>query len=237
MTTLYVNGDSHTAGTYNSPTGERRDAAPDTSFSALLAKKYGLTHINQALMGGSAARVIRTSKKALENMDPADTVVLIGWTSFERVEWQVDGIWHQICGQPWYEVTDELKDRWLAWTTAALDPNSTRYDELAMGIQSDIMEFHIWLTQNGFQHRFFHAFGCFPNNSTAFTRLDWPAGLWIRESANDLQWAFTDTSIAKGHQHDEHFHFGDAAHADYVEVIEPGIREMLIALGHNDLPV
>ncbi len=95
---LYANGDSHTAGTYTN--GE---CFYETSFSSLLAKRHNLDYFNHAWPGGSNKRIIRTSKEYLKDKDPTDTLVLVCWSSFERTEWYVDGIWHQICKQPMYE--------------------------------------------------------------------------------------------------------------------------------------
>lgn len=95
MPTLYVNGDSHSQYCY--PTHTKLLTATE-----LLATKFQLEYKNQALAGGSNQRIIRTTLEYLPNLDPGSTIIVIGWSSFERTEWYYQDKWHQICGQAAY---------------------------------------------------------------------------------------------------------------------------------------
>ena len=77
MKHLWVNGDSHTAGSY-SPN------EISNNFACQTASYFDLEYTNIALPGGSNQRIIRTTTEALPDLDPADTFILIGWSSWER---------------------------------------------------------------------------------------------------------------------------------------------------------
>lgn len=211
--TLYVNGDSHTAGTYTNYTCNLKDCA-----TALLAKKYNLNYINRARGGGSNDRIIRISKNILEGLNPKKTVVLIGWTTFERTEWFEDGIWHQICGQPWYEVQESLRDRW----EKHIKNSTENYYLLDQYWQEKIYNFHIWLKERKFVHRFYHAHSSFNQNT-----INWPEKIWLNESAYNPSYSFTEYSLSLGFQSDDFFHFDFNAHKKYSELLEPSLIEML----------
>jgi len=213
--TLYVNGDSHTAGTY------LKDKFNfDRCFSAALAKKYNLNHLNEALAGGSNNRIIRVSKEYLRNADPSHTLVLIGWSTFERTEWLVDSEWQQICGQPSYEIkTGELAKHWKEYIDKVWnDPNWILYHARSIEWQYNILNFHLWLKSRNFKHLFFHAHKDFSVRKVF--QIGWPDNLWLGNNAYDSVLSFTQHSERKGHKPDWAYHFSFDAHEDYAKFIE-----------------
>ena len=81
---LYANGCSMTVG-YEMPDPER------TCFPALIARHFGLDLHNDAYTGASNCRIVRTTLLWLADYlgrggDPADLLVLIGWTAPDRRE-------------------------------------------------------------------------------------------------------------------------------------------------------
>lgn len=78
---LYVNGDSFTYGTGV----DSKDTWP-----SLLAEKLDLNLVNDAVPGGSNARVIRTTLAFLARHQPS--LVVIAWSSFLRTEWPSHGL-------------------------------------------------------------------------------------------------------------------------------------------------
>ena len=103
MLSVFVNGDSHTATVYG-------DRAP--TATQLLAEKYQCNYTNTALPGGSNQRIIRTTLDQLPELDPGSTLIIIGWSSFERTEWFFQDQWHQICGDTAYSIDPLLKELW-----------------------------------------------------------------------------------------------------------------------------
>jgi hypothetical protein len=216
--TLYVNGDSHTAGTYKNYFSNLKECA-----TALLAKKYDLKYLNQARAGGSNARIIRVSKQSLETMDPANTIVLVGWTTFERTEWFEDGTWHQICGQPWYDVSNNLKDRWREYITWSED--KANYHQLAVDWQTTIYDFHLWLKEHGFVHRFYHGHNCFDIEEKY--KISWPHGVWIEDSPYNYKLSFTRYSESLGFKPDDYLHYDYEAHKEFADLLDQSVKEMI----------
>lgn len=222
--TLYVNGDSHTAGTYKNYFSNLEECA-----TALLAKKYNLNYINRARAGGSNARIIRITKQNLEQLDPNSTVIFIGWSTFERTEWVEDGIWHQICGQPWYNVSDSLKSKWqeyIAWSS-----DLKNYYQLTVDCQKEIYDFHCWLKDHKFAHRFYHANEFF--NLEANDKIFWPDNLWVKNSPYSGNFSFTNYSQSNKFQPDDYFHFDYQAHKLYADLLENDLNDMLKELKNN----
>jgi hypothetical protein len=226
--TLYINGDSHTAGTYSEFANDH-----ERCFGALIAKKYNLNYKNDALGGGSNNRIIRTSKEYLKNADAENTVVLIGWSTFERTEWLVNDKWHQIAGQPQYEIKEKYLD--ILWKnyTASFHKSwekegkeeSIFYLSRSIEAQYQIKEFSEWLSERNFKHLFFHAHSSFFYKKSIF-EIEWPNDIWFQNKPYDLTVSFCNYSISKGYQPDHWYHFDYNAHRDYADFIEPELAKL-----------
>lgn len=229
MTVLYVNGDSHTAEVY----GEGGQTATEQ-----IAISLGLEYQNHALPGGSNQRIIRTTQSALKNLDPADTVIVIGWSSFERTEWFYKNQWHQICGDTQYQVDPELQTLWQqhidSWWC---DDNHECWRRQAEQ-HVDIYIFHQLLTNLGYQHLFYQGCrtfffdGC-PQQDQEF-RLPWE-DIWLHDpyikllpSGERIAESFSHYVESLGHQHvDDRAHYGQAAHDDWAQYIRPRIENAI----------
>jgi len=87
---LFANGCSHSYGAMSVPTPDPI-AYINNSVSAFLAKSLGYDLVNHAQIGGSNARIVRTTKKYCNNYikehnNVDDLFVLIGWTELQRYE-------------------------------------------------------------------------------------------------------------------------------------------------------
>lgn len=242
---LYVNGDSHLAATYQYPGSDISILQQyELSFAGLLAKKYNLDYINEAWPGGSNNRIIRTSKEFLKDKDPENTLVLIGWTTFERTEWYIDGIWHQICGEPLYEynlrsnilppgfdikrwhssgtVWSTLSNMWSNYTNRTLndleETGNIIFSSRALEFQYYFKEFSEWLTERNFKHMFLHTHDAFMLDD--FLKNDWNNDVWLFNDPYNLENSFTSKSKELGHKPDNWNHFSPEAHKDYADFIE-----------------
>jgi len=228
--TLYVNGDSHTAGT----TLQFPHHNYEKCFGGLLAAKYNLEYKNDAIPGGSNNRIIRTSKEYLKDADAQNTVVLIGWSTFERTEWLVNGQWHQICGQPQYEIKEKyLGMLWKNYTASF--HKSWEKDNKEEGMfylsktieaQYQIKEFSQWLVERDFKHLFFHAHKSFFFKKSIF-EIEWPKNIWFQDKPYDPTVSFCNYSLSKGYQPDHWYHFDYSAHRDFAEFVEPEFAKLL----------
>lgn len=228
-THLYVNGDSHTAQCY-----------PNSGLTAteILANKFNLHYKNSAVPGGSNQRIIRTSWQQLRDYDPKTTLVVIGWSSFERTEWYQQGQWHQICGDSNYAIDPTIKDLWQhhirAWQA------NVHYENFRIMIEQHqaIWLFHQQLIDLGFSVLFYQGCDTFffdgcPQQDQGF-ELDWN-DVWVhdpyvrlnpdnsRTVENFSRWA-----LNHGFSHtDNRAHFGSDAHSAWAEYLEPWLVRTL----------
>lgn len=164
---LYVNGDSHAAaGEAVVPYCFAEDdykyfymgRAPHpenikVSFGKLLASTLKAKFVCEAESASSNARIIRTTKEFIERENNDRTVVLIGWSTWERVEWQHEGRWWQITGNRFgKDWPMAFQDRYREWV-AGLD-----FDNVMNQQQEQIWELHCWLNSRGVDHLFFNSF-------------------------------------------------------------------------------
>ena len=228
MPTIYVNGDSHTAQVY--PQG---NSAVDQ-----LGKRIGYNVINDALPGGSNQRIIRTTLERLPSLDPADTVIVIGWSSFERTEWYYQDSWYQICGDPWYKVPPELKQVWQlhmdAWHA------NERYENFRIMQEQHaaIWRFHHVLHQLGYKTLFYQ--GCDTFFFDGCPQQDQPYALpwlpvWVHnpymtlnpDNSRTIE-NFSLWALDQGFLHsDNRSHFGQDTHDAWADYLEPQLRKLI----------
>lgn len=225
--TLYVNGDSHTAQTY-----------PNNSETAtqLLAKKFNFNYINHAKPGGSNQRIMRTTWQDLADLEPATTIVVIGWSSFERTEWFLHGVWHQICGDAHYAVDAKIKDLWQHHTQAWYENQHYENFRIMAEQHNSIWLFHHQLQRQGYRTLFYQGCDTFffdgcPQQDQGF-ELEWLPNTWVhspyvtlnpnnsRTVENFSRWA-----LNQGFTHtDNRAHFGGDAHAAWADYLQPWLE-------------
>jgi hypothetical protein len=173
---MFVNGDSHTAEVYG-------DDSP--TATEILAKKYNCNYLNIALPGGSNQRIIRTTIENLPNLDPKSTLIVIGWSSFERTEWYYKNQWHQICGDAQYPVNSELKELWQQHLDSWWSDDNHECWRRQADQHHAIWMFHNLLSQLGYKFLFYQGCrtfffdGC-PQQDMEF-RLHWIDGIWVHD--------------------------------------------------------
>lgn len=233
--TLFVNGDSHTAKVYN-----------DKGITAteILASDLGLTYKNVALPGGSNQRIIRTTLDQLPELDPRSTVIVIGWSGFERTEWYYQNHWHQICGDPYYPVDQNLKQRWRDHINAWNQDDIARWQRTT-DQHHYIWTFHHMLARLGYKFLFYQGTkmsffdGCLFGNQDY--RLTWLADTWIHDpyvrlkdptqpatESNIYRESFSWYVESKGcEQSDDRAHYGADAHKTWAAYMKPFLTEKI----------
>jgi hypothetical protein len=229
MKTLYVNGDSHSTCVYG---------CAGSSFAEQLAERFSLQLINQSLPGGSNQRIIRTSIEDLQSLDPADTVVLIGWSSFERAEWYYNNTWHKIAGSDAYTLPAELAElgtrhlqRFHTDMAHCLNCHIEQHQA--------IWNFHNRLICQRYQFVFFQGcktffFDGLPEQDRDFQAV-WRAGSWAHNPYvsvldNNTRYieSFSHLCLQQGFQHSDNYaHFGQDAHDYWTDFLAPKIQNLL----------
>lgn len=227
---MYVNGDSHTAQVY----GEKGVTATE-----ILSKRYQCNYINHALPGGSNQRIIRTTLEQLPSLEPRSTIIVVGWSSFERTEWYYNNQWHQICGDQCYQVDSELKLLWKqhldSWWT---DDNHECWRRQADQHHA-IWVFHNLLNQLGYRTIFYQGCrtfffdGC-PQQDQNF-RLPWHNDVWahnpyvtVLKNGERYIESFSHCVQRHGCQLADNFaHYGQDAHNFWAEYLDPYVKKHL----------
>lgn len=226
MKHFFINGDSHTAGSYSPNNVEN-------PFAKQIAEHFNSTSVNIALPGGSNQRIIRTTIEQLPNLDPKDTFILIGWSSWERTEWYWDNAWQQICGDPGYNIPEFYQQRWQSntdyYNNQFVDKNAdqelwmrSKYQENAIFI------FHNLLHQLGYKFLFF--LGCansfrWESDANKNSKLPWSPGSWAHDPY--IEEGFSYDCEKQGFTKDHLWHYGQDAHDYYASVLIPIIQAKL----------
>ena len=226
MKHLWVNGDSHTAGSYSPVNVEN-------TFAQQLAEQFDLAYTNIALPGGSNQRIIRTTIESLPNLDPSETFILIGWSSWERTEWYYNNQWHPICGDPGYNIPEFIKQRWEENNSYFQRHFVDRTAEqeiwrCAKEQEHAIWTFHHLLNNLGYRFLFFQ--GCeYPffqqQQGEINSKLPWLPGTWAHDPYQET--GFSHYSRAQGFKRDHLWHYGPDAHTAWAQVLIPQVRAMI----------
>jgi hypothetical protein len=139
---IYFNGDSHTHGV---------DVSVDQRFSNIVTEHFGQSLINDAKMGASNARILRTTKQYLETNQP--DLVVIGWTTWEREEWEHQGHYYDVNSSGHDDLPTALELQYKEWvTTQNADSLKIKSDYW----HNQIYNFHTELIDRKQPHLFFN---------------------------------------------------------------------------------
>ena len=179
---LYVNGDSHTAAAEavnphafaedDSRYGYlRRLPHPDNlavSWGRRLSEVIKATFICGAESASSNARIMRTTREwiAQHPGDLDDVLMIIQWSTWERHEWLIDGVYYQVTASGTDDVPESDAMRYKEFVT------NLDWQKATEQAHDEIWAFHEELSQQGIRHVFFNGnnhFGKIPESQ----RRDW----------------------------------------------------------------
>ncbi len=225
---LYVNGDSHSAGAEavvpycfaeDDPLyrGLGRQPHPENeraSYGCLLANELGAILHCDAESASSNTRIIRTTRDYLKNEGTPDAIV-IGWSTWEREEWLLDGVFWQVnaggVGKDWPE---EIKERYKKYVVS-IDWGC--YEHKA---HEEIFKFHQELTDLSIPHLFFNCYSDFQNQPMQ----DW-SGSYIDPYDPDMTyWKWLTNH---GFSSNPSYHFRADAHRKWAEFLLPYLTRLL----------
>jgi hypothetical protein len=222
---LYVNGDSHTAAAeaVNPHAFAQDDSAlwsmgrvphPDNlavSWGKVLADKMDAEFTCDAESAASNTRIIRTTKQWLTDNPKAyqDTLMIIQWSTWERQEWLVNGVYYQVNASGTDSVPGYLQETYKRYIS------EINWLEVMEQAHRNIWDFRQSLNLLGVRHIFFNG-----NNSffglPPVTRKNWGTNYihpydqqstynqWLRNNG------FTTVNP-------DSWHFGEAAHSTWAD--------------------
>jgi len=224
---LYVNGDSHSAGA--EAVNDYCFAEDDPFYHALgriphpdnERVSYGCNIANElfavlhcdAESASSNDRIIRTTRKYLENIKP--DFVIIGWSTWEREEWLHDNIYWQInAGGVGHDWPDPVKERYKDYI---INLNWLERTKLA---HQQIHEFHTELQDLAIPHLFFNTYSDFHTQE--------PVG-WHDSYVDpyDPEMTYWKWLTNQGFQSNQSFHFRADAHRKWAEFLLPRLTSLL----------
>jgi len=236
MLSIFVNGDSHTARVYGTQ-------AP--TATEILADKYHCQYQNIALPGGSNQRIIRTTTENLHRLDPRSTLIIIGWSSFERTEWYFKNEWYQICGDPFYKIDIELQTLWQQHLDSWWCDDNHECWRRHADQHHAIWVFHNLLRDLGYQVIFYQGCktfffdGC-PQQDLEF-RLPWIQDVWahdpyvqVTKNNDRIIESFSHFAENLGYTYaDDRAHFGADAHEAWARYLDRLVQAKLNFLQLN----
>ena len=161
---LYVNGDSHTAAAeaVNNHAFAHDESRlihlgrlphPENlahSWGKLLSLALNTGFHCDAESASSNARILRTTRKWLSNNSNSQKLVVIQWSTWEREEWEYDGVVYQVNGSGIDRVPPEAADRYRHYV-ANLDWNLKTKEA-----HDQIWQLHQELLDQNIPHIFFN---------------------------------------------------------------------------------
>ena len=164
MTILYVNGDSHAAAAEAvTPHAFAEDDPkyfylgraphPDNllcSWGKLLSNSLRAGFHCGAESASSNTRIMRTTREWLQTRSAHDTFVIIQWSTWEREEWLIDGVYYQIGASGMDDVPEEHKQRYKEFVM------SVDWKQKTQQAHDEIWKLHTELKKSGVNHIFFN---------------------------------------------------------------------------------
>ena len=218
---LYVNGDSHTAAAecVNNHAFAEDDGAlydlgraphPDNlahSWGKKLADRINYDFVCEAESASSNDRIIRTTKEYLEWVDTPD-LIIIQWSTWEREEWLIDGIWYQINASGIDDVPDSHHDSYKEYVA------NVDWVQKTLEAHEKIYNFHNWLSERDVNHVFFNGNNTFDD---VINRKHW-SGCYLEPYDSSFDHKLRDQFDKRNGG----YHYGPDAHkhwADYMYML------------------
>jgi hypothetical protein len=197
---LYVNGDSHSNG---------MQLLSENKFANQVADYFNLSLNNVAQIGASNQRIIRTTREYIAQ-GHRPTLIIIGWSTWEREEWEHEGKYYNVNSSGHDVLPDALVDQYKSWV---LDQSEEVLAVKSAKWHNEIYQLHLELKQQQLDHVFFN---CMYNFFNVQSQLDWD-NCYVHPYHNEysLYWYLKK----QGFVTDDWYHYGadgNRAWADFL---------------------
>jgi hypothetical protein len=203
--TLYANGDSHTAGI---------NINLSKSFAKITADTLNLELVNQAKVGASNARIIRTTKEYLKENTPS--LVMIGWSTWEREEWSDQHGYYDVNSSGHDRLPEYLQQQYKQWVT---EQTSDMLTIKSQSMHREIYELHTMLDHLKIPHVFFN---CMYDFFSIQDPLDWNGNhIGPYQSNLSYYWYLKE----QGFETDAWYHYKEDGHQAWADFLIKYIKE------------
>lgn len=219
---IYVNGDSHTAGADIIPGicfaqddprylayGRRpHPEAVVETWGYKVAQIFNQGFFCDAESGSSNQRILRTTRNFLDSTkDKTSACVIIGWTTWEREEWQDGEDYVQVTASGTDSVPEHMAEEYKQWVSAQ---TPSELERKRTQQYKEILELHHQMRELDVKHLFFHV-----NES-------------VQTQDFGLNWhpiVYTKWLLEQGHQTSTG-HFDSKAHTAWANFIQPTMMQL-----------
>jgi len=194
------------------------------SFSAILARLLQARLFCDAESAASNDRILRTTREFLsghyKRQVQEEVFVLIGWTTWEREEWQHEGEYYQVNSSGVDEVPDALKERYKQWIV----DNATQWQTHQDKWHGLVWKLHQELQEQEIKHLFFNSFMSF---NLIEDQKDW-SGCYIDPYKEDSTYYNVLKSKDFKTRNDREFgHYMADGHQAYAHYLLPYLTKVL----------
>jgi hypothetical protein len=200
---IYFNGDSHTHGI---------ELNAEQRFSNIVACYFNHSVINDAKIGASNDRILRTTKQYLETNKP--DLIVIGWTSWEREEWNHQGQYYDVNSSGHDDLPADLELQYKKWVS---NQNADSLKIKSDYWHNQIYNFHSELLESKQPHLFFN---CMYNFFDADVR-DWHN---CHIDAYDTKKSYYWHLKQLGYETDAWYHYKDDGHLAWAKLLIDKIK-------------
>ena len=174
---IYVNGDSHSAGADIIPgicfaqddpryLAYGRRAHPEAvlqTYGYYVAKSFNQGFFCEAESGSSNDRILRTTKQYVNETKDKNNIgfIIIGWTSWEREEWEHGEDYLQVTASGTDSVPESMEEEYKEWVLKQTPEEHKRKEQLWY---NRIWNFHCELKEQNIRHIFFNTTQNFNDN-------------------------------------------------------------------------
>ena len=202
---LYVNGDSHS---------HAMQLQPNEKFSSIVADAIEYDVLNAAQGGASNARIMRTTREYLDNNIP--DLILIGWTTWEREEWQYQDQYYNVNSSGHDPLPTDLQQLYKHWV---IEQTADTLYAKSQHWHNEIFKMHSELVQKNIKHVFFN---CMYNFFQTNNQQDWSTNfIGPYDNNSSYYWWLTQ----QGFQADSWYHFGADGHRAWATRLIDYIQE------------
>ena len=210
---LYVNGDSHSYG---------EDAGGlEYSYGKHLANKLNADFVCHARSGASNDRIIRTTREHLASNRP--DIIVIGWSTWEREEWEYNGEKFDVNGSGLSPIPDALHQQYKEWV---INEATDWWGKEKLAYKT-ILNFHHELTQLEIPHLFFNCYSYFDIiGRTIPDKYDWGIN-YINPYGQTQTYYFWLENQGFKPSNPKFNHYGADAHVAWADFLYPHLTKLL----------
>jgi len=152
--------------------------------------------------------------------DP-DTMLFVGWTSFEREEWPWLYSNISVCGGPDFGIPEQMKARFNQWKTTL---TGEYYRRMTQFWHDRIYAMHLRLRERGIPHLFWTTYN---NFDTIADQHNWHGNFFQPYNENGCMSRYIESSGVRAFDNDP-FHYGPEAHAMWATALSTYAKDNIL---------